>query len=71
MSSPEPRVWLDGQALPWQPGLDLAALLQSHGLAAEAVATALNGRFVPRARRADTPLQAGDVVLTFHPIVGG
>ena len=53
------------------PGWTLAALLAEQGLAAEAVATAVNGQFVPRALRQATPLQAGDSVLTFHAIVGG
>ena len=66
-----PTVWLDGQPRPWQPDLSLAALLQAAGLAPEAVATALNGDFVPRPRRHHTPLHPGDRVLTFHPIVGG
>ena len=66
-----PRVWLDGQAQPWHADLHLAALLQAAGLAPDAVATALNGDFVPRPRRHHTPLHPGDRVLTFHPIVGG
>lgn len=49
----------------------LAAWVQAQGLAADAVATALNGQFVPRTQRAATPLRAGDAILTFQPIVGG
>jgi sulfur carrier protein len=71
MAEPIALVWLDGQPLPWRPGLHLAALLHDRGLAPEAVASALNGAFVPRDRRADTPLYPEDRVLTFHPIVGG
>ncbi|MFX7829105.1 MoaD/ThiS family protein, partial [Acinetobacter baumannii] len=33
--------------------------------------TALNGAFVPRARRADTPVQPGDELTLIQPITGG
>ena len=35
------------------------------------VATAVNGHFVPREARADTPLWPGDALIAFHAIVGG
>ncbi len=40
-------------------------------VAPEAVATAVNGQFVPRSLRATTALRPGDHILTFQPIVGG
>ena len=43
----------------------------AQGVAPEAVATALNGQFVPRSQRASTELHSGDAILTFQPIVGG
>lgn len=43
----------------------------AQGVASEAVATAVNGQFVPRSLRATTALQPGDTILTFQPIVGG
>ncbi len=43
----------------------------AQGVAPEAVATALNGQFVPRSLRAATALRPGDAILTFQPIVGG
>lgn len=43
----------------------------AQGVAPDAVATALNGQFVPRSLRATTALQTGDAILTFQPIVGG
>ena len=49
----------------------LADLLAALGVAPDAVATAVNGQFVPRDRRADHRLHAGDSVTTFQPIVGG
>jgi sulfur carrier protein len=66
-----PHIELDGQRLPLPPGLSLADLLDRQGLAATAVATAVNQRFVPRAARCSTLLQAGDCVTTFEPITGG
>ncbi|MDZ5458962.1 sulfur carrier protein ThiS [Azohydromonas lata] len=48
----------------------LAELIAQLGHAPEGVGTALNGRFVPRTQR-ERPLQSGDAVLLFKPIVGG
>lgn len=45
--------------------------VQSQGVLAHAVATAVNGEFVARAARAQYTLKDGDVVLTFQPIQGG
>jgi sulfur carrier protein len=49
----------------------LAQWVQEQGLAPEAVATALNGQFVPRGLRAQHRLAEGDTILTFQPIEGG
>lgn len=57
--------------LPCPEGLTLATLIDSQGLDPAAVATAVNGAFVPREQRANTPLRNGDTVLTFQAIVGG
>ena len=66
-------VYLNGDPKPWQPGLNLLALLKAEPAAAETrkVATALNGEFVPQALRAHTLLQPGDQVTVFTAIVGG
>lgn len=56
---------------PWREGLTVAAVLADEGRAPESVATALNGAFVPRARRADTALQPGDELTLIQPITGG
>ncbi len=45
--------------------------VRTQGVAPDAVATALNGQFVPRSLRATTALRPGDHILTFQPIVGG
>lgn len=62
---------LNDQPRPWRPGLTLAALLAEAGYAPDAVATAVNAQFVPRAARETTPLAAGDHVTVFQAIVGG
>lgn len=52
-------------------GTTLAALVESLGQTPAALATAVNGDFVPRAQRQTCRLQQGDVVTTFKPITGG
>lgn len=49
----------------------LDVLLESLDYNPEVVATALNGVFVPRAARPDTPLNDGDRVEIVSPIEGG
>ncbi len=61
----------NGQQLEWTDPLSLSDLLAQHGIAADSVATAVNGQFVQREQRAATALCAGDEVLTFQAIVGG
>jgi sulfur carrier protein len=51
--------------------MSLNELLALHGIAADSVATAVNGQFVQRGQRAGTTLRPGDEVLTFQAIVGG
>lgn len=62
---------LDGQPLHVPDGCSLAQLLSLLGQGADGVATALNGRHVPRDARPGTALAEGDQVLLFRPIVGG
>lgn len=49
----------------------LADLVAALGQAPQALATAVNGEFVPRAARAGVRLKDGDAVFTFQPITGG
>ena len=49
----------------------LAQWVQEQGLSADALATAVNGQFVPRTLRAQQPLAEGDTIVTFQPIEGG
>jgi sulfur carrier protein len=49
----------------------LAELLDEHELSEAKVATALNGHFVPEARRASTELQTGDRIEIVSARQGG
>ncbi|MBA4109939.1 MAG: thiamine biosynthesis protein ThiS [Leptothrix sp. (in: Bacteria)] len=49
----------------------LAHLHQSHRVDDTALATAVNGEFVPRSERAQHALHDGDAVLCFTAITGG
>ncbi|MEY4754102.1 MAG: hypothetical protein RJA44_1777 [Pseudomonadota bacterium] len=62
---------LNGQPAPLPPGATLAELLARCDVNPQAVATAVNGQFVPRAARDSHVLHAGDQVTTFSAIVGG
>lgn len=69
MSNPL-TIQLDGHPHAVVAGTTVADLVAALGHAPEAVATAVNGVFVPRTSRTQ-PLCAGDVVLLFQAIVGG
>lgn len=56
---------------PQEDACNLAALLARMGLHDAVVATALNGTFIPLARRAATTLRAGDHVEILAPMQGG
>lgn len=53
------------------PGPDLAAALEQLGMTSPAVATALNGDFVPREARGTTALSDGDRLEVLAPMQGG
>jgi len=63
-------IQLDGRPHAVAPHTTLADLVAALGHTPEAVATAVNGVFVPRPAR-DQALRAGDAVLLFQAIVGG
>jgi sulfur carrier protein len=50
---------------------DVAGLLSELGYQAAVVATAINGEFVPAARRAARPLADGDRLEVLAPMQGG
>jgi sulfur carrier protein len=64
-------VTLNGKPLLLQPGTTLADLIASLAEQPQALATAVNGEFVPREARASFQLHDGDAVFTFQPITGG
>ena len=64
-------ITLNGQPQVCPPGSTVADLIEHQHIVADTVATALNGTFVARCLRGQQPLQAGDSVTTFQPIVGG
>lgn len=64
-------VLVNGQPVDGAAGLTLAELLARLSEPAEQVSTALNGEFVPRERRVETHLSAGDHITVFKAIVGG
>lgn len=64
------RVELNGTAVDTS-ARTLTELLAERGIAAEAVATALNGTFVPRAARPRTPLAEGVRIEVVAPMQGG
>ncbi|HEX7636893.1 MAG TPA: sulfur carrier protein ThiS [Burkholderiaceae bacterium] len=64
-------VRVNGVAHAWRPGLTVAELARACSEDERAVATAVNGRFVPRTARGGTALAPGDTLLVFAAIVGG
>jgi sulfur carrier protein len=65
------QVTLNGQPLQLEAGATLADLVASLDPPPQALATAVNGEFVPREQRPQRSLSEGDAVFTFQPITGG
>ena len=65
------QITLNGEPRPIPEGQTLADLVAALGAPPQSLATAVNGEFVARAARAQTPLRDGDAVFTFQPITGG
>ena len=64
-------IHLNKDRLQFPEGTTLAALVASLDKPPAALATAVNGDFVPRDLREQCTLNDGDVVMTFEPITGG
>jgi sulfur carrier protein len=64
-------ITVNGEARAIEQGTTLADLIAALGQAPQALATAVNGEFVPRDARAGVRLKDGDAVFTFQPITGG
>ena len=62
---------LNNETLQMDDGATLAALVARMDKAPAALATAVNGDFVPRDARDQRVLRDGDQVMTFEPITGG
>ena len=65
------EIRLNGEARQLDAGTTLDALIAMLGQTPAALATAVNGNFVPRVQRPARCLQNGDAVTTFQPITGG
>jgi sulfur carrier protein len=64
-------VTLNGEERTVEAGATLADLIATVAEQPLALATAVNGEFVPRDSRAQLQLRDGDAVFTFQPITGG
>ncbi|CUH84182.1 sulfur carrier protein ThiS [Thalassovita mediterranea] len=64
------QVDVNGQGVTVQ-AVTLADLLTEQGFEAAAVATAVNGQFVPRPSRANHTLSDGDRIEVLSPMQGG
>ena len=65
------EIHLNGESRQIDEGTTLASLVEQLGLTPAALATAVNGQFVPRPQRTGCGLQPGDAVTTFQAITGG
>jgi sulfur carrier protein len=71
MNADSLTILLDGKPHAVVSGTTLQTLVAALGHGEQAVSTAINGDFVPRAQRVNTVLKTNDAVLLFQPIVGG
>jgi sulfur carrier protein len=65
------QITLNGEPRSLEGGATLADLVAALGQPPQALATAVNGEFVPRSARPTVQLREGDAVFTFQPITGG
>jgi thiamine biosynthesis protein ThiS len=65
------RVVINGEPRDMAEGITLAALIVALGARPEAVAVALNGEVVPRARLLETAVRADDRVEVIRAVGGG
>jgi sulfur carrier protein len=64
-------VTLNGEPRKIEASMTLADLIATVAEQPQALATAVNGEFVPRDARPQLQLRDGDAVFTFQPITGG
>ena len=65
------QITVNGEPRRVEEATTLADLVTALGQPPAALATAVNGEFVPRSERAAGRLREGDAVFTFQPIPGG
>ena len=65
------QITVNGEPRALEGDESLADLVAALGQPPAALATAVNGEFVPRSARAAVQLRDGDAVFTFQPITGG
>jgi sulfur carrier protein len=65
------QITVNGEPRAIEEASTLADLVAALGQPPTALATAVNGEFVPRSERATVRLREGDAVFTFQPITGG
>jgi sulfur carrier protein len=65
------QITVNGEPRAVEEAATLADLVSALGQAPQALATAVNGEFVPRGARQGVQLREGDAVFTFQPIQGG
>ena len=65
------QITLNGEPRTIEEATTLADLVAALGQSPAALATAVNGEFVPRGERGNVRLREGDAVFTFQPITGG
>ena len=65
------QITVNGEPRVLQGSETLADLVAALGQPPAALATAVNGEFVPRSARDSVQLREGDAVFTFQPITGG
>ena len=65
------QITVNGEARTVDDQATLADVVAALGQPPQALATAVNGEFVPRGARAGLQLRDGDAVFTFQPITGG
>lgn len=65
------QITVNGEPRSVEETATLADLVAALGQPPAALATAVNGEFVPRSERATVQLHEGDAVFTFQPITGG
>jgi sulfur carrier protein len=65
------NIMLNGEPREIESRATLADLIATVAEQPQALATAVNGEFVPRDARAQVQLRDGDAVFTFQPITGG